>query len=198
MCDNCLARSQEGSQKSGSEQPRHCYLPETRNTVIPDGQWTEKHSQSRKAKGKMASFTTASGKKIQPSIISLADEEEERDERPRKDNKKRKYDVASDEDDDEDESLEGKRRSSNSQHIISLKLAGNTTPSRGQKLSQSAKEVLTATTRVLISNQTLRSSSGISGQVPSDCRQYSGSWGGGRHEETRTRSTREEEVEVIE
>lgn len=160
MCDNCLARGQEYTRESIP--PRHVFHPKSKGNTnsLPNSEWIESRSATRTSTstrtGKnISSFTTASGKKIQPSIISLENEENEEQEEA---------------EEGEEEEFVSTKRKRKSDSLAEETRQGWITPSRasssssgsssmskrGQKLFQSAKDALIQTASLFISNQTPR------------------------------------------
>jgi superfamily II DNA helicase RecQ len=170
MCDNCLSkgrRSSQGGSKAAEEAPRHVYLPVNRNrttAVVPQGEWTEKNSMKARGNVVAPSFTTASGKKVKPSVIHL--DGEERDEvedgnrgdgnRAQLNNsKKRKMETTSDDDcfarSDSRSSSSPHRHQQQQQQRSSLM---GQVASRGRQLIESTKDALLQSTNTFISNRT--------------------------------------------
>jgi superfamily II DNA helicase RecQ len=162
MCDNCLSRGKRSSHGGPNEEPRHVYHPEnrTRTHVVPQGEWTEKKStmMGRGGNGTMATFKTASGKKVQPSVILVDDE---RGDGEQLNSKKRKVETAGvgGEGDDDWVTRSDSRSSSTSyyrqqqqQQQSSPSLVGQLS-SRGLKMFQSAKDVIVQSTKTFVSNR---------------------------------------------
>jgi hypothetical protein len=155
MCDNCLQSRGRGGRTGtgGEEPPRHIF---NSDRPVADGLWTQKRSSQEK-KRPSPSFTTASGKKIQPSIIHL--EEGDAEERRRGGDHKRRR--ASGDNEEEvmiragaaSDSEDGMLSTPSVMHTNRSSSAGG---SRGQKLFQSAKEALVESTKLFVSNQTPR------------------------------------------
>jgi hypothetical protein len=171
MCDNCLeSRSREGrggSHRTGGETAPSRHIFRSESAPLAVSQWTQKKTEKRRPS---TSFTTASGKKIQPSIIHLEEEEERRGTAHRGHKRRRMSDeeeeeiemragagagtrageggdAASDSDDEEDRKTPAHSTVGTNRQSAGL---------RGQKLFQSAKEALRETTKIFVSNQTPR------------------------------------------
>ena len=185
MCDNCLSRgprSSEGGSVSKAE-ARHIYHPENRTreraSVAPQGEWTDRKSMMANGGNGMTCFQTASGKRVQPSIIHLDEEKQSEHET---NSKKRKIESTNDDGATEDDWLTKSDSRSTHRRHSSSSIGGQLSSSRGMAMFHSAKDAIIQSAKTFVSNRTTNPSRVVSRR---------GSGGGGRMEDL-------EEVQLIE
>lgn len=141
---------------------RHVYHPENRARpqVVPQGEWTDRKSSMAKGGNGMACFQTASGKKVQPSIIHLDEEKQSGHEGNAK---KRKIETTNDDETSEDDWLtKSDSRSSSTHRRHSSSSIGGQLSSRGMAMFHSAKDAIIQSTKTFVSNRTTKSSRVVS------------------------------------